>query len=160
MAVVTSTTHTLAKMNRELRRRMLHKNNRPLKGDGKLYITKTATIPTTSMQANEQTEFFYFPEKFLLTRLVLISEDLGASDGVIDLQVRNAAGTKVVLVNDSTITVAGGTEELDVTIVLPLDVGGKVLDIEFVTAMTTPAEGDISIYAEGFIDAAFDGIVL
>jgi len=160
MAVIVSTAHTLNKMNRELRRRMLIKNNRPLKGDGKLYITKSVTVATTSMQANEQTEFFYFPEKFLLTRLKVISATLGASAGVVDVQVRNAAGTKVVLINDSTMFVAGGFEYLDDAIVLPLDVGGKVLDMEFVTAMTTPAAGIVKVYAEGFIDAAFDGIVL
>ena len=111
------------------------------------FSTGAVDIATTNVDdAADQVFFLTFPGKAYLMDLQVTAEDLDdGTDLVFDVIVENSAGTEVVLINDTTIGQAGGSDRLDADGHLLRDVSNQMLGIKIVTAAGTPAAGAITL---------------
>lgn len=124
------------------------KTNAPYRPNG-FYAFDTGTaisVPTTSSDGAADEYFVItFPANCRLIELLYTSavRDTGATPALVeDVIVENSAGTEVVLINDTTVGQAGGSDDLDANLRY-LDVSGMKLGVKVVTGGATPAAGNI-----------------
>jgi len=145
-AVNAYTAYALAK--KEVRKQKLLDD----KARGLFAFTTTAEVPTTSLDTqNDEYFFFTFPAQTncYLVALEVTTDDLDAHATpalVFDVNIENAAGTEVTLINNTTIGQGGGSDLLDADGGHILrDVTGQKLGIKIVTIAATAAEGTVTL---------------
>lgn len=117
---------------------------------GLVPFSQTIEIPTTSSdEADDEYFFFTFPKKAYLVDLQVTAEAL---DGhatptvVFDVISETSGGTETVLINDTTVGQAGGSDRLDADGGhLLRDVSLQKLGIKIETGAATAQAGDVTL---------------
>lgn len=122
----------------------------PSQPQGLYAFTRTEAISTGSLDdIGDKVVFLKFPDQCRLVDLQITSDDLdtdGSPTIRLDVQVRNAAGTEVVLINSSQAAVAGTSDRLDEDGGhLLRDVSNQFLEIEVEAVSATPAAGNVTL---------------
>jgi len=116
----------------------------------------TVTLPSTAAQQDDRWYCFTFPDNCRLLSLSYVSSDrdTGAAAIVEDIVATNAAGTDIVLINDSTAAQAGTSSLLD-TAMIGVDVSNMRLGGLVITSAATPAAGTVRL--KGIISVGKSG---
>jgi hypothetical protein len=156
-ATSTATSANKASLWRKLQRVTAARATKNLRPTGLYLIEASAAVATTNVDdANDELRIVEFPDGqvYLLDLKVELTDcdTNGAPALVVDF-ITDDGSTEAVLINDSTIGQAGGTDDLDANVDMDnLEVGGKFLAMKVVTAAATAAAGTVTVRALVYID--------
>lgn len=110
----------------------------PFALNGEYWFDRTESFATTAIDdANDETFFFTAPDQSRITELYAVASDMDSGTNMVfDVIAENAAGTEIVLINDTTIGQAGGTAALD-TAKAFTDVSNMKIGVKIGVAGTT-----------------------
>lgn len=159
MAVETATLASANKKSlyRAIQRESTRRHNSPLRPRGTFTFERDFTIATTYIDdAGDEARLIEFPDGVVyLDELKIEATDMDANGApalVFDI-ITDDGTTELVLINDSTIGQAGGTDELDANVDPDsLSVGGKYLSLKTGVAAATPAAGTLTVRFKITID--------
>lgn len=120
---------------------------------GTRVLKQTIALAVADLDAADSTPILVFPPRAYLLGLRVKLTDVDGGAGAPTFDVKSGS---TVLISESTIGLAGGSDEMDLDIdPTLLDVAGQTLSYAQVVAPTTPAAGTLTVYAT----VNFDGVI-